>query len=133
MRTLSKYQSALFLLGGLLMVAGSGAYMLMQGWAPYAFAAGALLFSSMQMLQRYEGRSVVLRRLRRLQLLSDALFLLAALLLLANGSNFLGLDHTYYIMYVRNNWMAVLLLAAILQLYTGHRIANELEKEGSQH
>ena len=63
-------------------------------------------------------------------LLSDGLFLVSALLMLANQSNFLGLDMMTYIKYVHNNWVVVLLVAAILQLYASHRIANELEKEG---
>jgi hypothetical protein len=132
MNQLNKWQSALLLLGGLLMVIGSGAYMLLQDWAACVFAPGALFFAAMQMLQRYEGRNFNIRRLRRMVLLSDALFLLAALLMLEGRFRFLGLDYTYYIMYVRNNWILVLLIAAILQLYTSHRIANELEKEGPQ-
>jgi hypothetical protein len=55
--------------------------------------------------------------------------LAAALLMIANQSNFLGLDMLSYIKYVHNNWVVALLLAAILQLYASHRIANELEKE----
>ena len=47
----------------------------------------------------------------------------------ANQQNFLGLDQLSYIKYVHNNWVVVLLVAAVLQLYTSHRIANELEKD----
>ena len=115
------------LAGGLLMVAGSGASLFLQSWAPYVFAPGALLFAAMQMRQRYEGKDFTVRRLRRMMLLSDALFLVAALLMFANQSNFLGLDYLSYIKYVHNNWIVVLLVAAVLQLYSSHRIANELE------
>ena len=115
------------LAGGLLMVAGSGASLFMQSWAPYVFAPGALLFAAMQMRQRYEGKDFTVRRLRRMMLLSDALFLVAALLMFANQGNFLGLDYLSYIKYVHNNWIVVLLVAAVLQLYSSHRIANELE------
>jgi hypothetical protein len=132
MRQLSKWESALLLLGGLLMVVGSGACVLLLPWAAYVFAPGALLFAAMQMRQSYEGQLMVVRRLRRIQLLSDLLFLVAALLMLANQSNFLGLDYYAYIKYVHNNWVVVLLVAAILQLYAGHRIANELEKEAKK-
>ena len=120
------------LLGGLLMVVGSGAYMLLQSWAAYVFAPGALLFAAVQMRQRYEGRNLTIRRLRRMALISDVLFLVAALLMLANQSNFLPLDQLSYIKYVHNNWIVALLVAAILQLYTTHRIANELEKEAKK-
>ena len=129
MRTLSKTQSLVMLAGGLLMVVGSGAYVLMQSWAPYVFAVGCVLFVAMQFMQKYEGRSLVIRRLRRILMMSDVLFLVAAFLMFANESNFLHLDQMTYIKYVHNNWVVVLLIGAVLQLYAGHRIANELEKE----
>ena len=132
MRTLSNVESVLFLLGGVLMVIGSGASLFLQSWAPYVFAPGALLFVAMQLRQRYEGSDFAIRRLRRMMLLSDALFLVAALLMFANQSNFLGLNHLSYIKYVHNNWIVVLLIAAVLQLYSSHRIANELEKEAKK-
>ncbi len=127
MRQLSSIEVWLMLAGGLLMVVGSGASLFLQSWASYVFAPGALLFVAMQMRQRYEGKDFTVRRLRRMMLLSDVLFLVAALLMFANQSNFLGLDYLSYIKYVHNNWIVVLLVAAVLQLYSSHRIANELE------
>ena len=128
MRQLSKIETIIFLIGGLLMVVGSGASILLQSWAPYIFAPGALMFAAMQMRQSYDGPLFVVRRLRRILLFSDVLFLVAALLMFANQSNFLHLDYMSYVKYVHNNWIVVLLVAAVLQLYAGHRIANELEK-----
>jgi hypothetical protein len=132
MRQLSKTETYVMLAGGLLMVIGSGASLLLQPWAPYVFAPGALMFAAMQMLQRYEGQNFTVRRLRRMMLVSDVLFLLAALLMFASRGNFFGVDYLLYIKYVHNNWIVVLLVAAILQLYTSHRIANELEKEAKK-
>ena len=129
MRQLTKVQSIIYLVGGLLMVIGAGASLLAWSPAPYVFAVGAVCFASMQMLQRYEGQNFVIRRLRRIMLLSDVLFLIAALLMLANQGNFLGLSYITYIQYVYNKWVVVLLIAAILQLYAIHRIGHELEKE----
>ena len=129
MRQLSKTETILLLLGGLLMVIGSGASLFLQSWAPYIFAPGALLFAAIQMRQTYEGSNITIRRLRRIMLISDIHFLIAALMMFANQANFLGLNFLVYIKYVHNNWIVVLLVAAILQLYTSHRIANELEKE----
>ena len=129
MRQLNNIEAGLLLLGGLLMVVGAGASLFLQWWAPYAFAPGALLFAAMQMRQTYSGQNFVIRRLRRMMLLSDVLFLVAALLMFANEHNFFGIGYISYIKYVHNNWIVVLLVAAILQLYTSHRIANELEKE----
>ena len=129
MRQLSKGEVAVMLLGGLLMVIGAGANILFMTWASYVFAPGTLLFVAMQLRQRYDGRDFTIRRLRRMLIISDVLFLVAGLLMIANQSNFFGLNHLLYMKYVHNNWVVVLLVAAILQLYAGHRIANELEKE----
>ena len=129
MRQLSKFEGLALLLGGLLMVVGAGANVLFCSWAPYVFAPGSLLFVAMQLRQRFEGKDFTIRRLRRIQIISDFLFLVAGLLMLANQKNFLGLDQLSYIRYVHNNWVVVLLVAAVLQLYTSHRIANELEKD----
>lgn len=114
------------------MVIGSGASLFMQMWAPYVFAPGALMFAAMQMRQCYDGSNFAIRRLRRMMLLSDALFLVAALLMFANGGNFFGLEYLSYVKYVHNNWIVVLLVAAILQLYASHRISNELEKDAKK-
>jgi hypothetical protein len=132
MKQLSSIETAILLIGGLLMVVGAGGSMFLQSWAAYIFAPGALLFAAMQMRQSYEGNNFTIRRLRRIQLTSDVLFLLAGLLMLANQSNFFGINLLLYIKYVHNNWIIVLLVAAILQLYASHRIANELEKEAKK-
>lgn len=129
MRELNKLQTAIFLLGGFLMAVGAGITLLGWGSAPYIFAIGAVGFSSMQMLQRYEGQNFTIRRLRRMMLISDVLFLVAALLMFASKGNFLGLSYITYIEYVYNKWVVVLLIAALLQLYSMHRIGSELEKE----
>ena len=129
MRKLNSFQVAIYLIGALLMVIGAGTSILAWKAAPYVFAVGAIAFVSMQFLQRYEGANMVIRRLRRIQLFSDVFFLLSAALMIANTSNFLGLDYFTYIEYVYNKWVITLLIAAILQLYSTHRISHELEKE----
>ena len=132
MKQLNSLQNAVYLIGALLMVVGAGSSMLAWKYAPYVFAVGALAFVSMQFLQRYEGTNVVIRRLRRMMLISDFLFLLSALLMIANTGNFLGLDYITYIEYVYNKWVITLLIAAILQLYSTHRISKELDKEAKK-
>ncbi len=132
MRQLNNWQNAIFLVGALLMVVGAGASLLQWWLAPYVFAFGTLGFASMQMLQRYEGTSFVIRRLRRIMLLSDVLFLLSAVLMFASQENVFGLSHITYLQYVYNKWVVTLLIAAILQLYTTHRIGHELEKEAKK-
>lgn len=132
MRQLNNWQNAIFLVGALLMVVGAGVSLLQWSAAPYVFALGALGFASMQMLQRYEGSNFVIRRLRRIMLLSDVLFLVSAVLMFASQENVFGLSHITYLQYVYNKWVVTLLIAAILQLYTTHRIGNELEKEAKK-
>jgi len=132
MKELTKTQTMVFLVGAVLMVIGAGTSVL--GWAPapYIYAVGALGFASMQMLQRYDGPSFVIRRLRRIMLLSDVLFLVTAVLMFAGLGNPLHLDALTYAKYIHNNWVMTLLIAAILQLYTSHRIGQELEKEAKK-
>ena len=132
MRSLSKIQSFIFLAGGLLMVIGAGTSLLAWRLAPYVFALGALCYTAMQMQQRYEGNNFTIRRLRRIMLLSDVLFLVSALLMFASQGNSFGLSHITYLQYVYNKWVITLLIAAILQLYSSHRISQELEKEAKK-
>lgn len=129
MKQLSRVESAIFLLGGLLMVIGAGTSLLAWAGAPYVFALGALCFTAMQMKQRYDGQNVTIRRLRRMMLISDVLFLVSALLMFASQRNIFGLDHITYLQYVYQKWVVTLLIAAILQLYSYHRIGQELVKE----
>ena len=51
------------------MVAGAGCYVffILQGLVCFLVLAGSLLFAAMQARQRYEGTSITLRRLRRIQ------------------------------------------------------------------
>lgn len=132
MKQLNSVQNVVFLLGALLMVVGAGTSLLAWIGAPYIYSVGAVCFVSMQALQRYEGRNIVIRRLRRIMLLSDILFLVSAFLMFANTSNLLGLDQITYVQYVYNKWVITLLIAAILQLYSTHRIGSELEKEAKK-
>jgi hypothetical protein len=125
-------ESIIFLVGGLLMVIGAGLSLFRFAVAPYIYALGAIGFASMQMLQRYDGQNFVIRRLRRIMVLSDVLFLVAAVLMFASQGNPLGLDQITYVQYVYQKWVVILLIAAVLQLYTTHRIDNELEKESKK-
>ena len=132
MKQLSKTQNLIFLTGAILMVIGAGASLVQWVVAPYLFAVGALAYTSMQMLQRYEGRNFAIRRLRRIMLISDVLFLVSAVLMFASQDNIFHISQITYIQYVYNKWVVTLLIAAVLQLYTTHRIANELEKEAKK-
>ena len=132
MKQLNTTENIIFFIGAILMVIGSGANIFMLRWAPYVFAMGALAFVLMQFKQSYDGSNIVIRRLRRIMITSDVFFLLSALLMFANQSNFLGLNILTYVKYVHNNWVITLLVAAILQLYSTHRISHELDKEAKK-
>ena len=131
MKQLNKIES-IIMVGALLMVVGAVMGLFKLSWFPFVYAVGAIGFASMQMLQRYEGRNLTIKRLRGIMVLSDVLFLFTAVLMFANQGNALGLDWIYYLNYIKNNWVVLLLLAAILQLYTTYRIDHELEKEAKK-
>lgn len=138
MRQLNKLQSALFITGGILMVAGVGLFVfgVAQPYSSLAFLLGAVLFAAMQALQSYDGRSITIRRLRRIMLAADACFVLSGLLmteqvwrlLYAQVATTVG-GYTMYMQLVWNNWVVTLLIGAILEMYTMHRISSELAKE----
>ena len=133
MRQLDKWESLTFLAGGVLMAIGVGCCVFL--WHPRVFSwvylAGALMFFAMQVRQRYEGNNPTVRRLRKIMLASGVFFILAGLDLVETNYHFLARYMTYsnYLAYVYNKWVMFLLAGAILQLYSIHRISNELQKE----
>ena len=132
MKQLTKFQSVVFLVGGVLMVAGAGcfAFMWLQEVMCWLFLLGATLFAIMQMMQTYEGKELTIKRL------ADILFVLAGILMVDHVHQFLlplfndakGGGYITYLTYVYNKWVVVLLIAAILEVYTTHRLASELNK-----
>ena len=128
MRQLNKIENTILLFGAVMMVIGSGANIFAQPWAPYVFGMGTVGYVLMQLKQKYEGSNVAIKRLRRMVIISDVCLLLAAVMMFANMDNLFRLDAVTYIKYVHNNWVVVLLVAAILQLYTSHRISKEILK-----
>ena len=138
MKQLSKIQSAIFLLGGVLMVVGAGRYafgfiyhkvLLYTCWV---FLVGTVLFSVIQAMQLYEGKSFVIHRLKRIQAMADICFILSGISMVdtvyAFARNWFS-NYETYITYFYNKWVLLLLIAALLELYTTHRISRELEKE----
>lgn len=128
MRQLNKIENTILLFGAVMMVIGSGANIFAQPWAPYVFGMGTVGYVLMQLKQKYEGSNVAIKRLRRMVIISDVCLLLAAVMMFANMDNLFRLDAVTYIKYVHNNWVVVLLVAAMLQLYTSHRLSKEILK-----
>lgn len=122
MKKLTPLQNGLMMAGGMLVVIGAALYMLLPVVAFVAFAVGAVTFSYMQLLQSYDGRSFVIRRLRRQQLMGAVAILVAACLM-AMQTFRLGIA-------MRNEWVVALTIGCVLELYTAFRLPAELEKEG---
>ena len=133
MRKLNKLQTYIYLMGAVLMAMGAGccAFLFYPKVFAWVYLAGAVAFVAMQVEQRYDGKSFVIRRLRRIMLLSGLFFILAGLSLIDTHYLFMkpyfSLE-TYYT-YFYNKWVVLLLAGALMQLYTTHRISNELQKD----
>ena len=83
-------------------------------FAPYIYLIGAIAFAYVQVMSRYEGKNIIIRRLRRQQVMG-------AMILVFTGVMMLLWDH--------NEWIAGLTIAAVLELYTAFRIPQEEAKE----
>jgi hypothetical protein len=135
MKKLNKIESILFMLGGMLMVTGIGCYVFML--APFITCwialTGSILFSTLHMMQAYEGSQLAIKRLKRILNIADLLFVIAGILIVDSTYNFLRLafeNQESYITYVYNKWVLLLLIAAILEVYATHRIDYLLKKQG---
>jgi hypothetical protein len=102
----------------------------------WVFLAGTVLFTLMQLMQTYEGNSFTVKRLKKIQAVADLFFVLSGIVMVDSAYQFLlplfqngqGTGYFTYIEYIYNKWVLLLLVAAILEIYTTHRIASELNK-----
>ena len=135
MKKLNKIESILFMLGGMLMVTGIGCYVFMLAPSVTCWIAltGSILFSTLHMMQTYEGSQLAIKRLKRILNIADLLFVVAGILIVDSTYNFLRPafeNQESYITYVYNKWVLLLLIAAILEVYATHRIDYLLKKQG---
>ena len=135
MKKLNKIESILFMLGGMLMVTGIGCYVFMLAPSITCWIAltGSILFSTLHMMQAYEGSLLAIKRLKRILNIADLLFVIAGILIVDSTYNFLRPafeNQESYITYVYNKWVLLLLIAAILEVYVTHRIDYLLKKQG---
>ena len=139
MKQLNKIQTFIFILGGVLMVIGAGCfafgYMIypqLTLYTSWLFLLGTVAFSVMQSMQLYEGSSQVVPRLKRIQAVADIFFVLSGISMVdtvyAFARNWFS-NYETYITYFYNKWVVFLLVAALIELYTTHRISHELKKE----
>lgn len=121
-----------------MMVVGAGCVVF--GFAVHVmslvFAFGTICFSLMQMSQVYLGKDLTLRRLRHLMVIGDICFILSGLLMIENVYHLIfphmatTIDgYNNYVHYIHNNWVVALLIAAIIEMYTTHRISYVLKKQ----
>ena len=109
MKQMNKVQSALFLIGGVLMVIGAGCYVFL--WQRevvcWVFLAGACLFGGLQLMQTYEGRNFTVKRLKRIMSVADMFFIFAGLVMVDNAymlSQSLFDNYASYLEMVFNKW-----------------------------
>ena len=114
MKTVSKFDTAVSLVGSILLFVGLVLQFFKYEFAPYIYLVGAVAVAAMQLKDGYGGANVVIRRLRRQQLIGAALLIMAGVLM---------------IVWHRNEWVLCLTISAVLQLYTAFRIPQEEEKE----
>lgn len=127
-KKLSRAQSAVFLLGGIMMVAGAILFKVEPLiLAPAIFSAGALFYVVMQWQQKYEGNNPTIERLRKLQILSGIFLLFSAVLMISN--RWVYDIFTLFKVDIYNMWIIFLFIGVFLQFYTILRIDNELKIE----
>ena len=112
---MNKTYSYIQIIGALMLLAGAMLQITRWELSPYIYTVGAVLFAYVQvMMGRYDGKNLIIRRLRRQQIIGAILLVFAGVLMYTSK---------------RNEWIVCLTIAAVLQLYTAYRIPSELEKE----
>ena len=112
---MNKTYSYIQMIGALLVLAGAMLQITRWELSPYIYTVGAVLFAYVQvMMGRYDGKNLIIRRLRRQQIIGAILLVFAGVLMFTSK---------------RNEWIVCLTIAAVLQLYTAYRIPSELEKD----
>jgi hypothetical protein len=119
MRELSPLQNLVFRLGALLMLAGLLVRLFNTQVSLWLFGIGAMAFCLMRLQAEYLGRNLIVRRLRRQQLLGCVFFLLTVLCM--------SMQTYQYGPLRRNEWMVALAVACVLEVYTAWRLPFELE------
>lgn len=126
MKELSRLQTIIYFVGGILMIAGAVLFLYDPLiLAPTLFSIGALAYVSMQWMQKYEGEKFILKRLRKLQLLSGWIIIFSAILMVCNRWTYdiftlLKVD-------IYNMWIVFLFVGVLLQFYTILRMDKEIK------
>ncbi|MBR5541665.1 MAG: hypothetical protein IKU64_04840 [Bacteroides sp.] len=102
------------MLGAVMLLVGAMLQITRWELSPVIYILGAVMFAYVQVMSRYEGKNLIIRRLRRQQILGAVLLVFAGVLMFVTN---------------HNEWILCLTIAAILELYTAFRIPSEIEKE----
>ena len=102
------------MVGAVLLLVGAMLQITRWEMAPVLYLIGSVLFAYVQVMSRYEGKNLIVRRLRRQQIIGAVLLVFAGVLMFVTR---------------HNEWVLCLSAAAVIQLYTAFRIPSELEKE----
>ena len=100
--------------GAVLTLVGAALQITRWEFSPYIYIVGTVLFAYTQVMDGYDGKNLIVRRLRRQQILGAVLLVFAGVLMFVTHNN---------------EWILCLTVAAILELYTAYRIPSELQKE----
>lgn len=111
---MSKYYSTIATVGAVALLLGAALQITQLAWAPYLYLIGAIMFAYVQVMSGYEGKNIIIRRLRRQQIIGATLLVVAGVMM---------------ILWKRNEWVVCLTIAAVLEMYTAFRIPQEEEKE----
>ncbi len=106
-----KYIRILIIVGGLLLFAGALSHCFNYFFAPYVFAAGAVLMmvQSLLMAQNLRQKDIRTRRLGRISFMATLMLLLAA-----------------YCMFVHStSWVVFLLVYVLISLFVSFRLPSE--------
>ncbi len=114
MKEINKLDNAIALVGSVVLFAGLLLQFMKFEFAPYVYLVGAILFAWIQVKYGYEGKNIVIRRLRKQQLIGAMVLVLTGVVML---------------LWHRNEWIVCLSIASVLELYTAFRIPQEEEKE----
>lgn len=117
----SKWRDIVFKIGAVLLLIGAAGYPIYDRICFYIYVIGACFFSFMQFADHYDGRNLIVRRLRGQQIIGGICLLVTAVLMAMQTYNF-GFAR-------RNEWMVALAVSCVLELYTAFRIPAELERE----
>lgn len=111
---MKKSYTYLMMAGAILLLLGVMLQITRWELSPVIYTIGAVLFAYVQVMDGYQGQNLIIRRLRRQQILGAVLLVFTGVLMFVMK---------------RNEWIVCLTIAAILELYTAFRIPAEMEKE----